>query len=363
METQVKRSDNAEKLENGSQNLDSCKDGEAEADEEEIGAGDTKKRWCRSIVGLGLGQVLSLLITMTGVSSSRLAFLGIHAPATQSLLNYILLATIYGSIYVFQRRKLKVQWYYMAILALVDVEANYLVVKAYQYTTITSILLLDKGSLLFVLALTWIILKKRHTLGELAGVLVCMAGVIVLFFSDMQPNVKKGTKDLIIGDVFVLIGSLLYAFDNVLEEVIMQTDGVLEVSTWLGLFGTVFSACQLCILEIKEIRTIKWSASEVFPFLGYAVSLFLFYTLVPIFLKVNGSTSLNLTLISSDIWAMLIKKFIYKQNIAPLYYAALSIVVLGLIIHSTFNQPKGSRNVDDLLTNRSKEQKQSNYLE
>lgn len=34
-------------------------------------------------------------------------------------------------------------WWRYALLALVDVEANYLVVTAYQYTTITSVMLLD----------------------------------------------------------------------------------------------------------------------------------------------------------------------------------------------------------------------------
>ncbi|KAI5079707.1 hypothetical protein GOP47_0005186 [Adiantum capillus-veneris] len=311
------------------------KDGEAGV----VGAmAGSTQRWRPGVGALALGQVLSLLITATGVASSRLAFLGIHAPTTQSLCNYILLFIFYGSIFLYQKRRIEVQWYYYALLAIVDVEANYLAVKAYQYTTITSILLLDKGSLLFVLALTWLVLKKRHTLGELGGVIVCMAGVVVLFFSDVQPNSKNGAKELIKGDMMVLAASFLYAISNVIEEVILQKDGFVELTTWLGFFGSIISSCQLCILEIHEIKSIKWNVLEVLPFFGYAISLFTFYTLVPIFLKLNGSTSLNLSLISSDIWATLVKKFIYRQKIGMLYYFALSIVGLGLIIHSSFNQ-------------------------
>ncbi|MCO5569753.1 hypothetical protein L7F22_023468 [Adiantum nelumboides] len=329
-------------------------------------------RW-RPLGALALGQLLSLLITTSGVTSSRLAFLGIHAPTTQSLCNYVLLATIYGSIFLYQKRKLQVRWYYYALLAIVDVEANYLAVKAYQYTTITSILLLDRASLLFVLALTWIVLKKRHTLGEFGGVVVCMAGVVVLFFSDVQPSSKKGAKELIKGDVMVLVASFLYAISNVLEEVILREDGFVELTACLGLFGSIVSSCQVCVLEINEIKAIKWSVLEVLPFFGYAISLFSFYTLVPVFLKkslklltipvflfflkipenqINGSTSLNLALISSDIWATLVKKFIYRQNVGPLYYLALSIVGLGLIIHSSFNRPQGVPLSKDCLQTR-----------
>jgi len=46
---------------------------------------------------VALGQVLSLLVTVTAVSSSVLASQGVSIPASQSFLNYLLLAAAYGT--------------------------------------------------------------------------------------------------------------------------------------------------------------------------------------------------------------------------------------------------------------------------
>ncbi|KAM0839345.1 hypothetical protein ACQ4PT_060379 [Festuca glaucescens] len=95
--------------------------------EEEKGGGCCA-RWLRRevLLALALGQIVSLLITSTGFSSSELARRGINAPTSQSLLNYILLALVYGSILLYRRQPLATKWYYYLILGLIDVEANYI---------------------------------------------------------------------------------------------------------------------------------------------------------------------------------------------------------------------------------------------
>nr|GFD06388.1 solute carrier family 35 member F1-like [Tanacetum cinerariifolium] len=86
----------------------------------------------------------------------------INAPTSQSLANYVLLTIVYGGILIHRGSGLKARWYYYLLLGVVDVEANYLVVKAYQYTSITSIMLLDCWSIPSVIVLTWLFLKTRY---------------------------------------------------------------------------------------------------------------------------------------------------------------------------------------------------------
>ena len=63
----------------------------------------------------------------------------------QSFFNYVLLALVFGTVLAFRSRErtllqcLKQWWWRYLLIALVDVEANYLVVKAYAYTTVTSV--------------------------------------------------------------------------------------------------------------------------------------------------------------------------------------------------------------------------------
>ncbi|PUZ71506.1 hypothetical protein GQ55_2G318900 [Panicum hallii var. hallii] len=234
--------------------------------------------WLRRevLVGLALGQFVSLLITSTGFSSSELARRGVNAPTSQSLLNYILLALVYGGTLIYKRRHLTVKWYYYLLLGIIDVEANYI-----------------EG-----------------------------------------PNPLKG-------DLLVIGGSMLYAISNVTEEYFVKKSNRVEVMAMLGLFGAIISGIQISILERQELRSTHWNASAILPFIGFAVAMFLFYSTVPIILKICGATMLNLSLLTSDMWAVLIRIFAYHEKVDWMYFVAFAGTAIGLVIYSY----KGSKQI------------------
>ena len=84
---------------------------------------------------LFLTQLLALLVAGTAVSSEKLAeTYGISCPTLQSVGNYVLLLVVYLPYYLMIGDKnleelQKQTWWRYALLALVDFEANYLIVK------------------------------------------------------------------------------------------------------------------------------------------------------------------------------------------------------------------------------------------
>lgn len=84
-------------------------------------------------------------------------------------------------------------WFYL-LLAAADVEANYLVVKAYKYTTITSVMLLDCFSIPCVMVLSFLFLKTRFRLVHYLGVVLCLAGLGTLIATDAMYNDHPGTR-------------------------------------------------------------------------------------------------------------------------------------------------------------------------
>ncbi|KAM0891968.1 hypothetical protein ACQ4PT_026060 [Festuca glaucescens] len=138
--------------------------------------------WCsrKTLVALGLGQLVSLIVTSTGLASSELSRRGINMPTSQWLLNYLLLGVVYGGI----------------------------------------------------------LMRRRKPLQEFL--------------------VKAGDR--------------------------------IELMGMLGLFGAIISACQIIVFERNEIKSIQWSTDDVVPFIGFAVAMFMLYSLVPILLKISGST-------------------------------------------------------------------------
>ncbi|EMS57108.1 hypothetical protein TRIUR3_15093 [Triticum urartu] len=246
-------------------------------------------RWLRRevLVGLALGQFVSLLITSTGFSSSELARRGQKGKIVvqhEHLFGLSLILVCFCSLLP------SVKWYYYLILSIVDVEANYIVVKAYQYTSLTSVMLLDCWAIPCVLFLTWIFLKTKYGLRKLFGVGICVAGVVLVVFSDVHASERKSKgPSPLKGDMLVIAGATLYAVSNV---------------------------------------------TEVLPFIGFALAMFLFYSTVPIILKICGATMLNLSLLTSDMWAVLIRIFAYHEKVDWMYFVAFAGTAIGLIIYS-----------------------------
>ncbi|XP_050214278.1 uncharacterized protein LOC126665502 [Mercurialis annua] len=294
-----------------------------------------KEFWTKkTLIGLVLGQFLSLLITSTGYASSELSKKGINAPTSQSFLNYVLLALIYGAVMLYRKQKLKAKWYYYVILALVDVEANFLVVKAYQYTSMTSVMLLDCWSIPCVMVLTYFFLHTKYRFKKIVGALICIAGLVMVIFSDVHSSDRSAGSKPFVGDAFVIAGATLYAVSNVSEEFLVKNADMVELMSLLGFFGAIVSAIQIAILERTELKNIRWSAGAALPFFGFSAAMFLFYSFVPVLLKLSGSTMLNLSLLTSDMWSVLIRIFAYHEMVDWMYYVAFAGVVIGLVIYS-----------------------------
>ena len=89
------------------------------------------------------GQILSLTLCGVGTSSAALAkWYDVRVPGFQAFLTYTTLALTAGTKLAYDSNKFKEilkerGWKYL-ILGLADVEANYLLVKAYTFTTLTS---------------------------------------------------------------------------------------------------------------------------------------------------------------------------------------------------------------------------------
>nr|CAD7200875.1 unnamed protein product [Timema douglasi] len=200
-----------------------------------------------------LGQVMSVLLCIMATCSHYLnnKYL-VVLPTGQNFLHYALLCIIYttwlacrngerGLISVLRLRG----WRYL-LVALVDVEANYLLGMAYQFTTLTSIQLLDCVSIPTVLALSCILLKVRYKIVHIVGISLCLMGIGCLVWADIEDGKPiSGGKNRLLGDMLCLGGSAMFAALMVTEEFVVKTLDWVEYLGMLGLFGSLFCGLQL----------------------------------------------------------------------------------------------------------------------
>ena len=154
------------------------------------------------------GQLISLLIAGTGVFATILSddfSPSANYPTFMNALNYACL-----SVYMIRRlvsfenyQLIRKPWkdielsnsiYFYMFAAFLDVEANFLVITAYNYTSITSIMMLDCFTIPSAMFLSYYFLRARYQLRHACGIFVCLSGLACIVLSD----VKKTTTRIMI---------------------------------------------------------------------------------------------------------------------------------------------------------------------
>ncbi|XP_071956257.1 solute carrier family 35 member F1-like [Antedon mediterranea] len=288
------------------------------------------------------GQILSLLICGTGVTSQLLnSEHGINAPTTQSFLNYLLLTIVYCTQLCFRSDNNNFYhicrnrgWKYL-LVALIDVEANYMVVKAYQYTTLTSVQLLDCISIPAVLLLSYVILKTKFFANHIIGIIVCLIGVPLMVWADLKTGRSHTNgSDKLLGDMLCIVGASLYGVSNVAEEYAVRFYSRTEFLGLIGLFGSFICGIQLIILEREELMTFAWNWQAILLLLGFAICLFSLYSLMPTVIRLSSAMAVNLSLLTADIYGLLIGLFVFHYHFSFLYFFSFVTIVCGIIVYS-----------------------------
>ncbi|XP_054884613.1 solute carrier family 35 member F2-like [Poeciliopsis prolifica] len=296
---------------------------------------------------LAMGQGLAALICGTAVSSQYLAAeFHLNTPMLQSFLNYTLLCATYTSMMICRRgdgnilQILKRRWWRYLLLGLVDVEANYTVVKAYQYTTLTSVQLLDCFIIPVLMILSWWILKTRYRLIHYVAVCLCLLGVGAMVGADLLAGRDQGsTSNILLGDGLVLLSAALYAVSNVAQEYTVKNLSRVEFLGMIGLFGTVISTVQMVILERNELSNIIWSWQVGLLLAAYALCMYALYSCMPIVMKLSSATSVNLSLLTADLFSLFCGIFLFQYNFSGLYLVSLVVILIGFIVFNAVPTP------------------------
>ncbi|XP_008579419.1 PREDICTED: solute carrier family 35 member F2 [Galeopterus variegatus] len=300
---------------------------------------------------IALGQLLSLCICGTAITSQYLAErYKVNTPMLQSFVNYCLLFLIYTVMLAFRSGSdnlleiLKRKWWKYILLGLADVEANYLIVRAYQYTTLTSVQLLDCFGIPVLMALSWFILYARYRVIHFIAVFVCLLGVGTMVGADILAGREDNSgSDVLIGDILVLLGASLYAISNVCEEYIVKKLSRQEFLGMLGLFGTIISGIQLLIVEYKDIASIHWDWK-----IGWSADgLSQIKAKVPFLLKIQGpqltdvpgsvARAYALTSIQGRVLGISISLGNFQkkdyETFSGLYILSFTVIMVGFILY------------------------------
>eukprot|EP00127_Corallochytrium_limacisporum_P004528 Clim_evm28s166 gene=Clim_evmTU28s166 len=298
-------------------------------------------------LAVGLGQLLALFLTGTAVTSQLLAkTYDVYLPTTQGLVNYVMLALCFGIVTLrnhgtegikqaFTRCKEDWAWYLVCVIA--DVEGNYMVVLAYQYTNLASIQLLDCLAIFSAMVLSRVLLRRVFSLYQYVAAGICVLGVVCLVVADVESTALPsgaGWKESLLGDGICTIGALLYGASNVTQEYIVRKYGTTHTLFTIGFWGLFLSIFQILILEYHELNQHLGSEWAVWGLIaGYSFFLFCMYATTPFLLKRANAVVFNLSLLSTDFYTLIAAVVIFAYHFSVLYLVAFLITISGLIYY------------------------------
>jgi solute carrier family 35 protein F1/2 len=247
------------------------------------------------------------------------------------------------------------EWWRYALLSLVDVEANVLCVWAYQYTSITSAMLLDCFTIPCVMVLSCLLLGARYERAHFAGALLCFAGVGLIVASDLQNNGSGSDDDdgddhnnddneyphAWLGDLMCVCGAFLYAVSNVVQERWVRAEaGPPRFLGRLGLCGVAVSGLQAALFERAAlVEHTHWCLAGVGAWAGYTVALSAAYTVTSWFLVDADAALFNLSLLTADVYAVVFAYFVQGNLVSVLYAPAFGCTMAGIFVYHRAPKP------------------------
>ncbi|EER02131.1 conserved hypothetical protein [Perkinsus marinus ATCC 50983] len=318
------------------------------------------------------GQIISLCVFGTGAFSTVLASdYNFNAPAFQSMFIYVFL-----SFYIFAckpwKNGLTLPWWFYLVFACIDVNANYLAVWAYQFTNITSAQLLNCFTIPCAMILSMIFLKAKYNWIHIGAVIISLSGMGLTVWLDYKrnPDNLASPGDALVGDLLVLAGATLYACGNVFQEYMVKRlrsskmerevvdedvkrkrciDPFLASAEFLGmigLFGILVSLIHVVSHERHQIAAIYWADGITVGYLtGYVFCLVTMYTLTAHFLTLFDAAVMNLSLLTTHIYAAVFDFFregSFRLSHA-LYALSFGLALGGLVLYHVGPPPTQRR--------------------
>ncbi|CAE6423252.1 unnamed protein product [Rhizoctonia solani] len=307
----------------------------------------------RFVMALLGGQLVSICITCTSVSTTELVNRGWSLPTTQTFFLYFSLFIVYTPYTIYQygfkgwgNVVIKDGWKYF-ILAACDVEANFLVVNAYKYTNLLSCMLLNSWAIPTCAFFAWLYMRPKYHWTQLIGILICIGGMGMLIASDhLTGTGQYPAASMVKGDLFMLAGATLYGFTNATEEFFVRNRPLYEVIGQLGLYGMIINAIQASGLEHKDMRTANWNGGVIGLLFAYTIAMLILYTVAPLIYRAASSVYYNLSLLSSNFYGLLFALGLYHQRPYWLYFIAFVVIIFGLVSYFWHSTPEEQGKLD-----------------
>lgn len=262
------------------------------------------------------------------------------------------------------------------MLAFLHVEANFCLLKAYEYVSLKTVSLMDCLAIPAAMVASRAFLGRKYAWLHVLAAFICILGSSITIVSDYQASKSvdddgdtlfvnatatndgdsRGTMSIdssagilyphsLLGDFLAIIGAILTGVNDVFaEEIVRESGSCVEYMAMLGFFGTAISFFQVMVFELPDLYDLFAFGSYVQWLLlaASAVAGYIFFGGMSRFLMMSESALLNLSLLSGDLWAVVFS--VIEEHVMPTYifFLSFAVIVSGVVVYEMAPSPIGS---------------------
>lgn len=248
--------------------------------------------------------------------------------------------------------KLRAPWSYYLFLSVLDVGPNYLALLAMNRTSLTSATLLGSLTIPSTMFFCSLLLRKVYRPFHFAGVVLCMMGGAITILMDKNAKAEDAAHpDSFYGDILCILAALGYGIGDAAAELCSKHIDRVEYVGMIGLFGMMWCLIIFPLFEWEQVVALFTDVDGFLPAMGvimwYIASLVGYYVFESLFLKKSDATLLNLSLQTSNFWAILFSVVAFHEKPELQFYVAVSLVAGGVACYELCGNSSPTFDDDD----------------
>ena len=196
--------------------------------------------------------------------------------------------------------------------------------------------LINFWAIAMVVIVSFIFLRVRYHITQIAGILICIGGMGILIASDHITGSNGGNApDQVKGDLFALLGATFYGLTNTVEEYFVSKRPVYEVLGQMSLYALIINGTQAAIFDRASIRDSapQWDGTTGGYLAGYTLCLTLFYCLAPLLFRLASAAFFNISMLTMNFWGVIIGVEVFAYHIHWMYPIAFVCIILGQLVY------------------------------
>jgi drug/metabolite transporter (DMT)-like permease len=197
---------------------------------------------------------------------------------------------------------------------------------------------------IFVLLIAWITGSEKLGFKKIAGILLAAFGAALL----MLGKKFQFSEDTLLGDLFVTINAVFYAYYLVYVRKLLSKYTVITVSKWTFLFGLLI----VTPFAINELQQINFS--HIPPFIYLEIAFVVFFTTFVAYLlnawaiEKGGSVIVGSYIYLQPLFATYIAVSLGKDNLTVTKVIAAIVLFVGVFLSSDKQQEIMKKNLGKL---------------